>query len=253
VLFTEDAIDRAELTEEHVIPKKLGGTLVTLTCKRCNSTHGAELDAELIQMVRCHDSLQGVGSTRFKGHLEVAGIRVPTDVDWNLAVPAESTNFLLRRFNPAIHAQLREALKSGTVDTVKVHMSFGYNEARANLAALRIAYLASFREAGYRYILTPAVQRIRQLIERFDDSPPPDIGPIFGEMEDITPAPIEPLAFYDISDVAVMVVMTLVAETKRRRYCMFMPTPHTPADRVLETLAEEARGWGERLALRTAR
>jgi hypothetical protein len=61
------------------------------------------------------------------------------------------------------------------------------------------------------------------------------------------------LAFYDISDVAVMVVMTLVAETKRRRYCMFMPTPHTPADRVLETLAEEARGWGERLALRTAR
>ncbi len=58
-VYSEDAIDleEPELTEEHIIPESLGGKLVTLSCKSCNSTYGSKLDSHLVQMVRSQDSL----------------------------------------------------------------------------------------------------------------------------------------------------------------------------------------------------
>jgi hypothetical protein len=38
--------------EEHIVPKALGGRLVTLTCLKCNNDQGSDLDADLIQRVR---------------------------------------------------------------------------------------------------------------------------------------------------------------------------------------------------------
>src|SRR5215203_478907 len=40
------------VAEEHVVPKALGGRIVTLTCRRCNNTHGSALEKHLIQRVR---------------------------------------------------------------------------------------------------------------------------------------------------------------------------------------------------------
>ncbi len=50
-------LEEPELTEEHIIPESLGGKLVTLSCKSCNSTYGSKLDSHLVQMVRSQDSL----------------------------------------------------------------------------------------------------------------------------------------------------------------------------------------------------
>src|SRR5437667_10578715 len=59
--YSEDAIDleEPELTVEHIAPESLGGKVVTLSCKSCNSTHGSRLDSHLVQMVRSQDSLAG--------------------------------------------------------------------------------------------------------------------------------------------------------------------------------------------------
>ena len=70
----EEALDLAEplLTEEHVIPGELGGRIVTLSCKRCNSTHGAKIDHHLIELLRSRDTAEGRGTRPFRGQLEVA-------------------------------------------------------------------------------------------------------------------------------------------------------------------------------------
>ena len=46
--FTRDALESEGLTEEHIISRELGGRLITITCKECNSQGGSELDVELV-------------------------------------------------------------------------------------------------------------------------------------------------------------------------------------------------------------
>lgn len=40
-----------QVAEEHVVPEALGGRLTTLTCRQCNNSAGAELEAHLVQRV----------------------------------------------------------------------------------------------------------------------------------------------------------------------------------------------------------
>lgn len=69
------------LTVEHIVPSALGGGLITLTCKKCNNSHGSEVDAHLVQMVRAHNSLAGDGST-LRGSLQICGLKLPAQTAW---------------------------------------------------------------------------------------------------------------------------------------------------------------------------
>jgi 5-methylcytosine-specific restriction endonuclease McrA len=55
--FTQDALESEGLTEEHIISRELGGRLITLTCKECNSRGGAELDVHLVNEFRALDKI----------------------------------------------------------------------------------------------------------------------------------------------------------------------------------------------------
>jgi hypothetical protein len=53
------------VAEEHVVSRQFGGRIVTLTCRSCNSEHGAKLGAHLVQRVRIEASKRPM-RTRFK-------------------------------------------------------------------------------------------------------------------------------------------------------------------------------------------
>lgn len=247
-VFGEDVIDLDEpqLTEEHIIPGELGGKLITLTCKRCNNLHGAELDSHLVQRLRVQDSLAGAHDWPLKGRIEVDGKAVPADVDWRAHLH-ETTEFRLRQFDPAVHAAMRQSLRDGTV--INVHFSFGYVPYRTHMAVLRIAYLACFRKWGYRFILSPAVQIVRNLINDFDNVNE-QVSEIVGEIQDISPVPQEPIQFLRFEE-AIMAVITLQA-VKKRCYATFLPFPGTPPEEVLDTLVRTARSVGNRLRKRVS-
>src|ERR1039458_4027444 len=141
-LFAVEAIDLEPpvLTEEHIIPGELGGKVITLTCKICNNTHGSEIDAHLIQMLRSRDSIEGLSGRSFRGRIEIGGMTVPTDIDWQASV-GKMTTFALRRFKPAVHEAIRSQMSGGKVKTFNVTLSFDFIPGRADLALLRIAYL----------------------------------------------------------------------------------------------------------------
>ncbi|MGA7235037.1 MAG: HNH endonuclease [Bryobacteraceae bacterium] len=237
-LFTEDAVDMAEplLTEEHIIPGELGGRLTTLTCKGCNNRHGAELDSQLIQRLRVHDALDGEHEWPLKGRIEVAGMTVPADIDWR-AHRHDTTQFQLRRFDPAVHAAIKQSFRDGNVDNINVHFSFGYIPYRTDIAILRIAYLASFRNWGYRFILTPAIQLMRNLINDFE-TVNDRVPEIVGEIRDISPIPPEPIQFLRFEE-AIMAVITLRAVTERY-YATLLPFPGAPPEDVLNILVRGA-------------
>jgi len=240
-LFPGDAIDLEdpELTEEHIIPGELGGTITTLTCKRCNNTHGSKIDAHLIQMLRSRDSFAGLSNRPFRGRIEIGGLTVPTDIDWKASV-GEMTTFSLRQFKPSVHEAIQNQMRDGSVKTINVSISFDYIPGRTNIALLRIAYLAMFREIGYGYILSPAASVIREVIGSFEKCPI-EVGQFVGRIGIESASISEPLHFLKIKGgIAIMVIMTLVTETKRY-YAAFMPSPDLPSEAVITTLCDAAK------------
>jgi hypothetical protein len=232
-------MEEPDLTEEHIIPKELGGRLVTLTCKDCNNSHGHEIDAHLIQMLRALDSVAGIGRKPLRGRIQMKGITVPTDVDWKASVQ-EVTTFRLRRFNPAVHEAIQQHMRDGEVESFKITLSLDYIPARACLGVLRIAYLVMFRELGYSYILSSAARVVREMLKQYAN-PPTEVSRLAIEVGEVTPTPAEPWQLYAVGGgIAIMVLITLRADTKRI-YATFMPSPELSASKVLEVLADAAK------------
>ena len=92
--------------------------------------------------------------------------------------------------------QFRQTLTSGNVDKINMELRLDYIPNNAYLAVLRIAYLAMFREVGYKYVLAPAADVIRKLIASFPD-PQADLGRIVAEAKNVSPPSAEPLQFFD--------------------------------------------------------
>jgi len=221
--------------------------MTTLTCRSCNNTHGSKIDAHLIQMMRSRDSIEGLSDRPFRGRIEVAGMSVPTDINWKASV-GKTTTFALRPFDPVVHEAIRSEMTGGKVRTLNVTLRFDFIPGRSNLALLRIAYLAMFRELGYRYILSRSVSVIRNVINSFETCPS-EIGQFVGEMGGEPQRFGKGIHFLKIRDgIAIMVVVPLITETTRY-YAAFMPSPELPPESVITTLCDAARSLDRRLAV----
>src|SRR6476469_973331 len=57
--FDRGAIEDKRLTKEHIIPRSVGGELITITCRTCNNRHGTRLDSHLAAAAKAKDALKG--------------------------------------------------------------------------------------------------------------------------------------------------------------------------------------------------
>lgn len=162
--FTRDALESEGLTEEHIISRELGGRLITITCKECNSRGGAELDAHLVNEFRALDKLSGLSDKSFRGRIKVGDVKqdveiyVSGDKSRRLRIVGDK-----KRTDPASLREIERSLESRP-ESVKFQLNFGYDRNRANVARLRAAYLLMFRYFGYEYILHKNVERVRRQI-----------------------------------------------------------------------------------------
>lgn len=160
--FTRDSLKARALTEEHVISRKLGGRLVTLTCKGCNSADGAELDSNLVNEFRALDGLSGLGDRPFKGQVKTRGAKQDVDIYFSAGESPKIRSIGdQKRSNPAAVQAIMRALGEEPME-VSFNVNFGFSRQRANVAKLRAAYLLMFRYFGYEYILHENVEAVRQ-------------------------------------------------------------------------------------------
>lgn len=166
-VMPEEWIDLEEplITEEHIIPEKLGGHLTTLTCKNCNSTHGTGLDSHLIQMIRAQDALEGSSARPLSGRLDLGEKQFPTHIILDAA--SKTVEFKMRKSHPSAPQETRRFFAENPPTeqnplTISLQANLGYIPIRAFIALLRIGYLAMFKQLGYSYVNSPAVDVIRQ-------------------------------------------------------------------------------------------
>ncbi|MGH6690029.1 MAG: HNH endonuclease [Gammaproteobacteria bacterium] len=170
-----DAIATRELTIEHVIPRKVRGRLETVTCRRCNSTHGSNLDKHIVAAARARDALAGYRTLRATGRID--GARFEAEV---LLHPDPSVTNEIRVIGAATDPRQEEAARENLHAPgaeLNLSWSLGYIPNRHWLALLRAAYLGAFRHHGYPYVFAPSVTAIRRQILG-DDPPSPHLNRI---------------------------------------------------------------------------
>ncbi|MHB9025666.1 MAG: HNH endonuclease [Armatimonadota bacterium] len=142
-LFDERALNADNLTLEHVIPYRLRGNLVTLTCKECNNRHGASTDIHLINRLEAEDGrpLETVISNG-EDILRCVTSTVFEDGKQMICFTIDG-----KRNNPQVVLRTHEIMSS-----CHVNISYGYAERPSRLAELKCAYLALFAYFGYDYL-----------------------------------------------------------------------------------------------------
>ncbi len=158
----------AELSREHSPPRAVGGPVITLTCRSCNSAAGpAQAHAkERREWSRFVSGDQGVSvPVRVTSD---NGVAVTADIEYRgeaLFIVVDES-----RSNPVHHSTLVELLEGGNA-TFKLEGNVGFIDELARASDLRDAYLAAFALLGYRYILWPDLDPARELIRNHGTQP----------------------------------------------------------------------------------
>jgi hypothetical protein len=174
VVYPQAAVTARVLTIEDVPPKALGGRPMLLTCVRCNSSAGTNLDAHAAQKAIADAFVRGIITPKVRATSYIDGIP--------LRGTAQSTEDGIslvgvpRQNDPRIEAAYMRALDSLANDKDASHrFSFTvhtrFDEARARLSYIRASYLAAFAGLGWPYILRSIMQPIRDQLK----SPKPQL------------------------------------------------------------------------------
>ncbi|GAB3873804.1 hypothetical protein GCM10029964_014680 [Kibdelosporangium lantanae] len=176
VAYPREAVQVGKLTEEHVPPKRLGGSALLLTCFDCNSYSGMTFDAHAITRSHADNFVRDFVDNKANDQVlpvtfSVDGIPVRGEVrltEGNVqlfGVEAKNDRRVMDAQIEAIKAHYGN--ESSVVDlSFTVHTDF--DEARARISWIRSAYLAAFAAFGWTYVLVDEMRPYRSQLQQPD-------------------------------------------------------------------------------------
>lgn len=243
----------ANLSGEHIVPRKLGGRSETLTCRlKCNNTHGSRLDSHLINAMKAMDAIDGaepitttLGNDKGKIVAELLlGTGTPHDPN-TIKIVGKASNM-------GAVEDLRNSLGDGF--TLNFQMSFRFVPERYFRAAFRAAFLSVFKAEGYNYALSVGASQVRNMLNADVPVLEKVVMEAFPERDPLTDFLVMPITFSDVGE-CYMVLLRL--RTKRTRYItVFLPGKLGSNWSPLEALYEHAprlrletipQGWESQL------
>jgi len=171
VVFKIEVLDEPDpaLTVEHAPPKWSGGTELALTCKRCNNEAGRLFDAEAQKLQRMRGFVAGQTGEPVRAAFTVDGVTIYGD--WHMTGTGDAAGMYMagvpKANNQADLDRMVEALDRH-VGTGATGLSFQITPRtplfpdRARVSWIRAAYIVAFARFGWRYILQPALQPMRE-------------------------------------------------------------------------------------------
>ncbi len=242
------------LSRDHIIPRSLGGKVVTLTCKTpCNNDQGHQMESHLVEFMKAEDAFEA-RSGSLRGRVSVEGIQVPMDFHPKTGLAGDPNLIRVRNFDPAALANLRADMAAG-VKKLSLTLSLGYVPSRLRLAIARVAYLSLFQTFGYRYILSGAAQEIRKRLQRID-APDERLFRLATRIPHLDNMPISvnvPVGIIPLegkAEVPGLLVLIWLQRRKTRCVAALMPTSQQNPATVFDDLWALAQGLsGKRLTV----
>lgn len=172
-IFRREAIlshdGQSVLTVEHVPPQAVGAKKTVLTCKICNNDHGSKLDSHFHRKLQGGKFLSMTPGEKMQAEFKVNGEiltrgRMEISESGNIEIFFDG-----KRTNPKHEKELIDFVTSDT-NKKSVKLTFTtHNRRLAKLSILRSAYLWAFCELGYAFIFSKGAERIRQLIQNYEE------------------------------------------------------------------------------------
>ena len=154
-----EAFWAGELTGEHAPPASIGGRVVCLTCTSCNSEGGRLVDSAVAAERRFRGFLRSPSET-YDAKLTAQSTQINVEVSrfksgYSIVIPGE-------RNDPIRVAEL----KGRVLGMREMKLTHGENFTRrqADVGFLRAAYLLTFAKLGYRFVISPALETVREQI-----------------------------------------------------------------------------------------
>lgn len=153
------------LSEEHVPPENIGGRPLVLTCRDCNSRHGAQLDHHIGTRRAIQEVFEGKRPVR--GQVTHGGRTLNADISLGpsrtISIPENLNN---PRTLDESRARMEREVAARQLGDFTLTLPFRYNEWSEQVAWLRVGYLYAFAALGYRFTLQDVIGPIRDQIRR---------------------------------------------------------------------------------------
>lgn len=156
--FGLDDLESKQLDIEHVIPKSAGGTVLTLTCKKCNSECGSEIDSHFARRFRLDEALETgreLGA-RIKGK-DLGAPAFLTFGKQELHIRLDPTT---PRMAEILQERFRQYATGGRVLDLKIIDNI--DQSKLVAAMVKTAYLGLFVDWGYKYAVLPMLEWVRK-------------------------------------------------------------------------------------------
>lgn len=146
------------LSVEHIVPRRLGGSCTTLTCRKpCNNDFGHQAQSHLVTLLKVNEAFRGRGD--FRGSFTVANERFPVAV----GVRTRGMEMTALGGHPATFAAVQQSIRNRP-QPWSLNVNLGYKPGRTSVAIMRTAYLTAFHQYGYEYILAEPADALRREI-----------------------------------------------------------------------------------------
>ncbi|WP_158880122.1 hypothetical protein [Streptomyces sp. NRRL F-4428] len=159
VAYPKEALAAEILTEEHVPPRRLGGSGIVLTCKPCNNSAGHQFDIHALTRHRLHGFISGVQvgrplpATMYSDGAPLHG--EVTRVGESLFIQG-----ITKQNHPDAVKAYEDALTT-TGGSTRIQLREKFTPHLADISWVRSAYLAAFAALGFRYIMQSTLDPIR--------------------------------------------------------------------------------------------
>jgi hypothetical protein len=228
----------AELTREHVVPSKLGGRSETLTCKKCNNTHGSRFDSHLINLMKSLDAIEGTGPIATSLTDDTGMIKAELLLGPGTREDPITIKIVGAASNMSAVENLRNRMSGEP--TLELKMKFPVIPERSVLAAFRAALLSVFMIEGYEYALSPGAEQVRTVLGNDVPVLKNVVIEAFPERDLDADLLVMPVS---VSNFGEFYAVLLRLQTKRTRYIsVFLPGKHGNDWAVLESLYRHAPG-----------
>jgi HNH endonuclease len=234
--FGREALADQRLSEEHIIPRSLGGKESVLSCKECNNRIGSRLESQVEKAIAAKEALDGNGPLRTE--IEISNSITRGTVAFNFNEGGTSTIEVSDKVSDPVEIDAQKSVFETGIETIQLRVSFGYVPDRLHLGMLRIGYLATFARLGYSGVLCPSFDPIRrQILELVP--PHPDLLCLTTEVPGMGPAMHEPFCAFDLStggEFQALVVLLKLTRNHSHGFSVLLPAPSCEEDDVIAYL-----------------
>ncbi len=250
--FESDLSNKSQnpLTIEDVPPKSLGGNPKILTCKKCNSKSGHELDNHSLLRLNEIDAREFLPNSQYKttfsrGENKANGLvkidnegKLIVDIQPQISDPKSTNRFMKDVFpprtfySPIFHPE--KQFEPYKTKEFTINLPENSSERRSEVAILRIGYLLAFSIFGNAFLINGPLFGVREQILNPDKK---ILSPVFWIKFEF---PEEMLGMNIIKEPeelrCFVAIFNLTTKSKTRQFAIALPGPSEPGIKIYENI-----------------